>query len=259
MKFKIVVLFFALNFVSCGNNNETKSVSSPHKPKVENKYPVSLQKLFETYGGLNKWQENSALKMVLTSETEEILFERNIESQEMRISGPDFSMGRDANGVWFLNESGKINKELFSHLDKLFFSASAPFIVAQEGAFYTQRLDEMIQRKNYGVLHIGFGRGFGKSVDDEYILYYDKETHEIDWVAFSEVNYGNYKSKSWKFAKLTNFQNVDGLLVPQKFEVYESSNNAPTKFIETYSISELKLIEQPFEKSIFKAPEGSVF
>lgn len=258
MKFIYVVVGCVFILFSCAEKTQKNEVPPP-KPKVVEKYPEVLKNIFKAHGGLKLWENNGALEIAVQIKNLNLNFKRNTDNPKMLITSNNSSMGRDVNGLWFFNEKKETQPALFSHWDNLFFVASMPYSIAYKGAFYTQRLDEILWRKKYGVLHVGFGRGSGKTADDAFIIYFDKETHQIEWVAFSEVVYGKYKSKNWKFVKYTQWKENDSLLMPHQFEIYASQNNKPTALIETVVVSNFKMIKQAYNDSIFKAPVGSVF
>ena len=84
-----------------------------------------------------------------------------------------------------------------------------PFIVSDPGTFYTPRNDTTLEFETYGTLHIGFRRSVGASPQDEYIIYYNKQTMEMVWLAYTVTYFSQKRSTDWHFIKYENWQDVN--------------------------------------------------
>jgi hypothetical protein len=259
MNFKHLLFLILLCCFSCAEK-KTDSPSKTSKEVVEESpFPTELQKILDAHGGLSLFQTFGSLELTLAKEGQSKSFKTNLKTDKTLIEGSDFTLGYDGKGNWTNDNTTAFNEFLYASSFKELYSATMPFLVVEDGDFYTVRLDELLFRVNYGVIHIGFGRRSGKSPDDEYVIYYDKETHQIAWLGYRVVEKGRYTRRYWQFVNYTSFQNINGLLLPKKWTLYEAKGNRPSNKQFSVEVTEYNLSEEPFPASVFEAPEGSVF
>ena len=259
MNFKNLLFLLVFFCFSCAEKNTDESPKTTVDVKEESPFPNELQKIMDAHGGLSLFQTFGSLELALTQDGQSKSFKTNLKTEKTLIEGSVFTLGYDGKGNWTNDNTTTFNESLYTASFKELYSAMMPFLVVEDGDFYTVRLDEQLLRVNYGVIHIGFGRRSGKSPDDEYVIYYDKETHQIAWLAYRVVEKGRYTRRSWQFVNYTSFQNINGLLLPKKWTVYEAQENQPSNQLYTIEVTELNLSEEPFLDSFFDAPEGRVF
>lgn len=259
MNFKNVLFLLVFCCFSCAEKKTDESPKTTIIVKEESPFPAELQKIMDAHGGSSLFQTFESLELTLKHDTESKTFKTNLKTEKTLIEGSGFTLGYDGKGNWTNDNTTAFNELLYAASFKELYSATMPFLVVEDGDFYTVRLDEQLLRVNYGVIHIGFGRRSGKSPDDEYVIYYDKETHQIAWLAYRVVEKGRYTRRYWQFVNFSSFQNINGLLLPQKWAVYKAQGNRPSNQLYTVEVSELKLSKTAFSDSVFDAHAGSVF
>jgi hypothetical protein len=259
MNFKYLLLLLIFCCFSCAEKKTDKTPETINEVERGSSLPSELQKIVDAHGGLSLFQTFGSLELTLTQEGQSKSLKTNLKTEKTLIEGSDFTLGYDGKGNWTNDNSNSFNDSLYAASFKELYSATMPFLVVEDGDFYTVRLDEQLLRVNYGVIHIGFGRRSGKSPDDEYVIYYDKETHQIGWLAYRVVEKGRYTRRYWQFVNYTEFQTINGLLLPKKWTVYEAKGNRPSNKLYTLEVTELHLSEEPLSDSVFDAREGSEF
>lgn len=259
MNFKYLLFLLIFCCFSCAEKKPDETPKITKEVVEDSPFPGELQKIIDAHGGLSLFQTFGLLELAFSQEGQSKSFKTNLKTEKTLIEGSDFTLGYDGKGNWTNDDTTAFNESLYTASFKELYSATMPFLVVEDGDFYTVRLDEQLFRANYGVIHIGFGRRSGKSPDDEYVIYYDKETHQIAWLAYRVVEMGRYKRKYWQFVNYTEFQNIEGLILPKKWTLYEAKGNRPSNKLYTLEVTELNLSEEPFPDSVFDVPEGSVF
>lgn len=259
MNFKYLLFLLIFCSFSCAEKKTDETPKTTKEVVEDSPFPSELQKIMDAHGGFSLFQSFGSLELALRKEGQSKSFKTNFKTEKTLIEGSDFTLGYDGKGNWTNDNTTAFNESLYTASFKELYSATMPFLVVEDGDFFTVRLDEQLFRVNYGVIHIGFGRSSGKSPDDEYVIYYDKETHQIAWLAYRVVEKGRYTRRYWQFVNYTSFQNINGLLLPKKWTVYEAQGNRPSNKLYTLEVTELHLSEDPFSDSVFDAPEGSVF
>jgi hypothetical protein len=259
MNLRHLLFLVLLCCFSCAEKKTDETPKTTQEVEEVSPFPSELQKILDAHGGLSLFQTFGSLELAFLREGQSKSFKTNPKTDKTLIEGSDFTLGYDGKGSWTNDNTTAFNESLYSASFKELYSATMPFLVVEDGDFYTVRLDEQLFRVNYGVIHIGFGRKSGKSPDDEYVIYYDKETHQIAWLAYRVVEMGRYKRKYWQFVNYTDFQNLNGLLVPKKWTLYDATGNRPVNKLYSVEITEFNLSEEPFLDSVFEAPERSFF
>lgn len=259
MRISVILFLIAFGFYSCADKKSDTPPESAPKVEKESKFPESLEKIIEAHGGLSQWNSFKSLAFTVTKEEQSTHFKTELKTHKTFVENPSFKMGFDGNGNWFQSENNSFNKTVFEKQSRVLTATKMPFAVDQKGVFYTQRLDQTFQRNTYGVVHVGFGRESGKSSDVEYIIYYDKDTFKIAWLAQSVVENDRYKRKYWEFIKYHSFQTKNDLLFPEKVTVYSANENQPSSPLYSLTIENIELAEEAYEVTVFTAAEGSVF
>lgn len=257
---KIVLVFFSLFlFYSCIENK--KEENQPIKKIVnENKeYPSTLLKIFDAHGGLPTWQKMNSLSFEIVTPTGSEVHTTDLNSRHAIVESNAFKLGYDGVGVWLDDKESVFSGTAKYYYNRMFYLYAMPFIIADEGAFYTERKDAIIERKTYGVIHIGFERNVGESPKDEYIIYYNKETYLMEWLGYTVTFFEGNKNTDWQYIKYDSWMNKNGLLLPEKMVWYGTKNKgvfAPSK---TVFFTKVNVSETALNKSLFQAAEGSLY
>ncbi|NCT17803.1 MAG: hypothetical protein COZ75_00280 [Flavobacteriaceae bacterium CG_4_8_14_3_um_filter_34_10] len=256
---KTVLVFFSFFLIfSCVENK--KEENQPIKKIVNDnkKYPSSLVKIFNAHGGLSTWQKMKTLSYEIETTLGTEVHTTDLNLRQAVIASNAFKLGFDGVGVWLEDKEGVYSGNATFYYNQMFYFYTMPFIIADEGAFYTERKDAVIERKTYGVLHIGFERNVGESPEDEYIIYYNKETYQMEWLGYTVTYFDGNKNTNWQYIKYDTWRNIEGLLLPEKLVWYEQNNRVFTPS-QTLIFTNVKISETALIKSFFQAPEGSEF
>lgn len=93
--------------------------------------------------------------------------------------------------------------------------------------------------------------------DDEYVLYYDAETNRMAWLSYTVTYFTKEKGKEFHFIKYSNWQIIEGLLLPQTLTWYDYENNLPTTKGNEIQFVNVKLSMEKLNQNMFELPEGA--
>ena len=65
------------------------------------------------------------------------------------------------------------------------------------------------------------------------------------------------KSKAFNFIKYSNWQTVEGLVLPETLTWYDNKNNLPTTKRNDILFADVKLSKETPETDIFEVPDGA--
>ncbi|MCB0854363.1 MAG: hypothetical protein KDD63_19205 [Bacteroidetes bacterium] len=252
----IILLLITLLFWSCQPN--------PQQPEEENYIPETLiQKAVETHGGLAKWRSYHQLSFdVLTGSEENINRETiltDLNSRYEKISGEGYQMGYDGTNYWYkLEEEGKEpNTKFMINLNFYFFAM--PFVLADPGVNEENLGRKTLNGKEYEVVKATFDPGTGVAPDDQYILYLDPETYQLEILLYSVTYFNKENATQYNALYYREWQEADGLKVPKTIvrHYWDAENQALGDSRGEKSFENVGFSEEKAALSTFSAPEHS--
>lgn len=220
---------------------------------VTSAYPENITKILNAHGGLEQWNKMLHLTFSIEKETVEEKTITDLKSRKSLIKTDAFSLGFDGEKVWLKDTDSlyKGNPKFYYNL--MFYFYAMPFVLADNGIIYEDVEPLIFSDKSYPGIKISYENGVGSSSEDEYILYYNPGTYQMEWLSYTVTFFSKEKSKKFSFINYSNWQELNGLILPETISWYKSENNKPTvkrndvKFINV-SISKKKESDDIFEK-----------
>lgn len=244
---KITVLFiFSILMVSCKNE--------PKKEVQPEKYPSELKKVFDAHGGIIAWEKATTLSFNKGEEVHTI----NLQSRKTVINSPNYSLGFDGKEVWLKEvkeKSFKGNKDFYYNL--YFYFYAMPFVLADDGIIYEKTEDLVFEGVTYPGFKISYKANIGSSPDDNYIMYYNPKTFQMEWLAYTVTFNSKKTSEKFSIIRYNDWIMVDQLLLPKAITWYKQDSigapteprGAATEFILPL-ISDTKLSDSFFDKAV---------
>jgi hypothetical protein len=259
MKLQSIVLIAFVFMYSCKEKNTETEGKAQEQPEIStNSYPENVSKVFEAHGGLDRWKQMQTLEFTMPKDNGNEVSKVALKSRKTVIDMPNHTIGFDGNDVWLLKKdttSYKGNPKFYNNL--MFYFYAMPFVLADDGILYEDVDSLVIEGNTYPGIKISYESGVGESPDDEYILYYDKTTHKMAWLGYTVTFFSKEKDKEFHFIKYSNWQTVNGLLLPETLEWYNTENNLPTTKRNEVKFIDVALSEQKMGFESFEKPEGA--
>lgn len=250
---KIIVLFaLSLVIISCKKEVKKETKKEVAKEVKKEVFPIELGKVFDKHGGINTWRKAQVLSFNKGEEVHTI----NLQSRKTVINSPKFSLGFDGKEVWLdEDEKGtfKSNPEFYHNL--YFYFYAMPFVLADNGIIYEKIEDLTFNGTNYPGYKISYKANIGASPDDNYKIYYNSKTYQMEWLAYTVTFKSKKASNKFNIIRYNKWENVNGLLLPKEITWYNKNENGiptepakpPTEFTLPL-ISQGKLADSFFEK-----------
>ena len=254
----LFLLFCLLCVTNCDNTSEPKQSIKRRIQVEQSRFPLVLQNIFQAHGGIDKWQQMLNLAFTVNNSNNRERHTVNLRSRKTLIQNNAYTIGFNGSNVW-LKENGSLDKDAGFYYNRMFYLFSMPFIVSDPGTFYTQRKDTTLEFETFGTLHIGFRRSVGTSPQDEYIIYYDKNTMEMVWLAYTVTYFTQKRSTDWHFIKYENWQDVNGFKLPKTLISYSAKDGKPLAPIDTIEFSEVHISAETTDDTLFEPVNGSRF
>lgn len=261
MKHFILGLTVLLFLFSCKKAGETKEIKSPVKQVEEKKslhFPEELNKVFTAHGGYGNWNKMKQLSFTLpkknTSESHLIA----LKSRKTIIRATDYTIGFNGKEVW-MNKDGKFPVERTRFYHNLYFYFYAmPFILSDKGIEYEKIIDLEFEGVKYPGYKISYQSNIGDSPDDNYFVYYDKETFQMKWLGYT-VTYGDDKPNTEiHYINYNDWETVNGLLLPKSLQWYNSEMNLPNEPTSKQEFNLVMISKELPDNKLFKKPTDAL-
>ena len=250
---KILLLLVLIIAVSCKNESKNKIKEIEIVTSKKEKFPDDLEKVFTKHGGINSWRKAKVLSFNKGEEVHTI----DLHTRQTVVNHPEYSLGFDGKEVWLDEEkegSYKGNSTFYYNL--FFYFYAMPFVLADDGIIY-QKVDDLVfQGTNYPGYKISYNENVGTSPDDNYIMYYNPETYQMEWLAYTVTFKSKKPSDKYNIIRYNKWENVNGLILPKEITWYQKDDNGiPTEPARPATEFTLPLISQgKLADSFFKKP-----
>ena len=254
MKKILLLLVITVVAVSCKNETKKTVENNTVKEIKKESFPEELGKVFEKHGGIDTWRNAKVLSFNKGEET----ITSDLQSRKIVISSPKYSLGFDGKTVWLDEaEEGtfKGNPSFYSNL--YFYFYAMPFVLSDDGITYEKTADLVFEGVNYPGFKISFKADKGSSPDDNYKLYYNPETYQMEWLAYTATFNSKKPSDNFNIIRYNNWNTVNGLVLPKAITWYKKDENSvpteparPATEFTLPLISKAKLADSFYEKPV---------
>lgn len=255
----IFLTVLAISVLACKNNQKTSETYSGENLDITTSiYPESITKVFDAHGGMDKWNEMQSLTFTMNKPNGDEITTTDLKNRKSFIEMPKHTIGFNGTDVWLQQKDTtkyKGNAKFYYNL--MFYFYAMPFVLGDDGINYEDVAPLEFEGKTYPGIKISYETGVGESPDDEYILYYDAETHKMEWLGYTVTYFSKEKSAAFHFIKYSEWQTVNGLMLPETLTWYKYENNMPTEKRNDLKFVDIKLSKEKPESSMFEMPEGA--
>ncbi len=260
MKIKALILVLFITIISCKNKTTPTLDYSEEKLDVSTSiYPENISKVFDVHGGIDTWNTMQSLEFTMGKPNGDEITTTNLKNRSSLIEMPNHMIGFNGEDVWLKNKDTaqyKGNPRFYYNL--MFYFYAMPFILSDDGINYEDVEPLVFEEKSYPGIKISYESDIGESPEDEYILYYDSETYQMEWLGYTVTYFSKEKSKEFHFIKYSSWQMVEGLALPETLTWYNYENNLPTTKRNDLQFTNVKLSKEKPDEAIFEVPEGAI-
>lgn len=263
MKKLAFLLLLLLSFTACKDkkteSDSPKQTSAEQPKEVEKpKYPENLTKVFDAHGGLDTWKTMRTLEFSMEKPDGNEITTTDLKERYSLVEMPKHTIGFDGENVWMKSkENAKYDGNPKFYYNLMFYFYAMPFVLADDGITYSEAKPLTIEGKTFPGIQISYASGIGASPDDQYVLYYDADTNKMAWLAYTVTFGKTEKSTDWHFIKYAQWQEVDGLLLPETMTWYTVENNLPMTAKNNVKFSNISLTTDKMDLRMYMMPDGA--
>ncbi|MBL4604913.1 MAG: hypothetical protein JKY02_04415 [Flavobacteriaceae bacterium] len=244
MKKIAILLLVVLLSISC-------KTESKKEMKKEEKFPSELAKVFEKHGGIDQWRKMKTLSFNRGEEAHTT----DLWSRKGVVNAPNYSLGYDGDEVWLSQKDStafKSNPSFYYNL--YFYFYTMPFVLADDGILYEKIAPLVFKGEEYPGFKISFTSEKGTSPDDNYVIYYNAETYQMEWLGYTVTYFSKKASNKFNLIRYNDWESVNGFKLPKSITWYKKEDNGspiePAGAATEFSLSIIS--ETALDDSFFK-------
>lgn len=250
------MLFLSL-LLACApaaNDSTTDSEMMPQQTDL----PELLQIALKAHGGLEQWQAMRTLSYDIERNgmTEHQLVD--LRNRKVLLGTKQYQVGFDGKEVWVAPNKaafGKSSARFYHNLRFYFFAM--PFIAADPGIKYEVIKNDSLNGKIYDAIKLTYEAGVGDAPKDEYLLYFDQNTHQMEWLLYTVTYFTGEKGDKYNALHYAEWRTVEGLVLPEKLVGYTFKNDSIGNKRYERTFENIELSKDIPDQAIFEIPAVS--
>ncbi|MEM0939322.1 MAG: DUF6503 family protein [Bacteroidota bacterium] len=252
MKNYVCVILLFLFFGCASKKEKPVQKSNNQNYKTPAHHIKALTKVFDAHGGYENWHK---MKTLSYNKGEERTI-TNLQDRKTRLESPNQTIGFDGKNVWVSPDSVDVSRARFYH-NLYFYFFAMPFVVGDPGAFYEVIDSKEINGKMYEGLKISYNDGVGDSPEDNYIIWSDPETDQMEWLMYTVTYRSKETSDNYRLIRYADWKGFNGVVLPQSLQWYQFSNDSIGDLRSEVIFENIELSTTVPDPSIFEMPENA--
>ncbi|WP_299715569.1 DUF6503 family protein [uncultured Tenacibaculum sp.] len=227
---KKLILLSALSLVvmSCKQEAKKEVETQPkQEAKKEDNFPKALGEVFEKHGGIDKWRKAKTMSYKVKKEEHTI----DLHTRKTLVQGENFSLGFNGKDVWLSQKDSTAftsNPKFYYNL--YFYFYAMPFVLADDGITYSEVDPIEFEGVKYPGYKISYGSNVGTSPDDNYFIYFNPETKQMEWLGYTVTYFTKEPSEKVSLIRYNDWENVNGFILPKSITWYKKDDKGvPTE------------------------------
>lgn len=255
-----LLTFFCLLLLlaSCAKNEKSADYTKEELNVTTSVYPEAINAVFEAHGGIDAWNAMNGLYFEIAKEDGNEKHYLDLKSRKSVNYYKQHVLGYDGKRVWLKKldtTSFRSNPRFYYNLMSYFYAM--PFIVGDDGINYAEAPVLEADGKEYPGVLISYGDGVGESPEDEYIVYYDPETKQMTWLAYTVTFFSKEKSKKFSLIKYGDWEAIHGVVLPTTLQWHVFEDGEVGDIRNQMTFANAKLQKEAFDQSMFQVAEGA--
>lgn len=262
MKRNLCFLLGTLLLTACAEQTKkpVASESNTVLNAITKKYPENLEKVFDAHGGINQWNKAQTLVYEMVKPDHLEKHTTDLPSRKTRIDGKNFTIGFDGKDVWLAQKDStafRSNARFYHNL--YFYFYAMPFVLGDDGITYEKTESLLYDGVLYPGIKVSYGENIGDSPEDNYFLYYDPESYQMEWLGYTVTYFNGEPSDKVSYIRYGDWQKVKGVLLPKTLTWYHTDDTGKvTEARNTVTFTNVALTDKEYSNDTYAQPENAV-
>ncbi|WP_273566481.1 DUF6503 family protein [Maribacter halichondriae] len=253
----LTLAFTILAFTACKEIKKEAIQPKMEEETTSKEFPETIFKIFEAHGGFDTYITNRVLSFEIPKDDMTEAHTIDLKTRNEKITMGDIAMGYDGSEFWLLDEKGEYKGDPIFYHNLIFYFYNMPFVLADDGIHYEKTESLEFEGKNYPGIKISYDAGIGSSSKDEYFIYYNPETFQMEWLGYTVTYRSNEKSDNVRWIRYIDWMNVDGLTLPKSITWYAYEGRTIKEAKNTVSFENVILAKTKKSDTFFAKPENA--
>ena len=256
----VLATITVLLLASCASpNNDIATAPSESATSSEEALPPVLAQALEAHGGLAQWQAQQRLEYDVYRKGR--LLDHQLialRSRKVLLTSEDYTIGYDGTHHWVSPDTAAFPGDVRFYHNLQFYFMAQPFLFADPGIRYEPLEPRRIRDKTCDGVRIRFEPNVGDAPDDEYLAYFDPDTHHLTWLLYTVTYFEGVPNEKYSARWYQAWHEVNGLLLPERVISYRWEDNALGEVRDTTHYRNVALSKIPPDESMFLMPNEAV-
>lgn len=257
MKKILLLATLSLALFNCKQETKPKESNPETLDVTTSTYPEHVSRIFDAHGGIDRWNTFNKLYFEIEKEGVNEKTTVALKNRASLIDAEHYLLGYDGKDIWLKEKDTvkyKSNPKFYYNL--MFYFYAMPFVLGDDGIHYKDVEALEYEGVSYPGILISYDNGVGESSDDEYILYYHPETHQMEWLAYTVTFFSKEKSKNFSLIKYDQWEKLEGLSLPTTLKWFKYEDGVVGDMRNEMKFVNSKLNTKKLEDSFF-APKDN--
>ena len=221
--------------------------------------PSVLQQALAAHGGLNQWHAQQLLEYDVYRQGQLVDHQLiALRTRKVLLNNDTYQIGYDGTDYWISPDTTVFESDVRFYHNLQFYFMALPFLFADPGIRYEVLEPRDFQGKPYDVLRITFEPGVGDSSDDEYVVYFDQESHQLTLLLYTVTYFSGEPAQQYNARWYQEWQEISQLLLPMKVGGYEWNDGELGKERYVSEYRNVTVDTVPPDESMFLAPTNAM-
>ena len=244
----------------CTKPTDQTTASAPTESvDSSNALPPGLAQALEAHGGLAQWRAQQRLEYDVYRKG--MLLDHQLialRPRKVLLTGDDYTIGYDGTQHWVSPDTAAFPGDVRFYHNLQFYFMALPFLFADPGIRYEPLEPRRIRDKTYDGVRIRFEPNVGDAPDDEYLAYFDPDTHHLIWLLYTVTYFDGAPNEKYSARWYQAWHEVNGLLLPERVISYRWEDDALGEVRDTTHYRNVALSKIPPDESMFLMPNEAV-
>ncbi len=256
-KITLIIVCMALIW-SCKQEQKTVEKKTVVEKQIKT-YPETVSKIFDAHGGIDAWNTLKGMYFEIEKPSGNDIYNVSLKDRKSLITMPHHKIGYDGENVWLQNMDTtqyKGNARFYYNL--MFYFYAMPYVLGDDGINYSEAPSITVNNKEYPGILISYNDGVGESSEDEYILYYDKDTYRMSWLGYTVTFFSKEKSKKFNLIKYDQWETLEGVELPTVIQWHQFAEGVVGDKRNDVKFVNAKLSRQSLDETMFRVPDSTM-
>jgi len=262
MKNTIVIAALLLVFTAC---KQTKKESSEVETVIKEEviptraYPADIAAIFEAHGGVEAWNKMNSMSFEMVKEGGNEKQTIDLKSRNDLVETPTHTIGFNGEKSWLLEkEAGSYKGNARFYHNLMFYFYAMPFVLADDGINFEKADAITYDGKTYPGIKVSYDANIGDSPNDNYFLYYDEATKQMQWLGYTVTFGKDEASTKVSYIRYNDWGTHNGLILPNSMTWHKVEEGEIKDAAATRTFTNITVSSDTVDTSMFATPEGAV-